>query len=376
MATTSGSRDASQRPVLVILMGGTIGMKHDLATGALKPVRGLLTASLGNLLRGNSRYPNVTVIETDNPLDSSDMGPSDWAEIANHIGDNFDRYHGFVVVLGTDTLAYCASALAFMLENLSKPVVLTGAMLPMERSESDAPRNLLVSILIAATCQIPEVCVFFRDQLLRGCRCKKLNAESLDAFFSPNFPPLATVSTEMLVQQSLIRPMPTAPLSVRTKMDGSILAIRLIPGFDDGPLLKLLNVAYEDNLKALIMELYGAGNAPRKKGLISAVQQAVNRGVLVVVVSQCIVGWVDLEAYSTGVQFLQAGVLSGGDMTLEACSTKLAWLFGCGLSSEHVAAKFRSDLRGELSLVLKHEARFAGDTFVVRPANFVSSSKI
>ena len=150
-------------------MGGTIGMTIDPVTGALRPVRGLLTSSLDTILRGNSRFPRVQVYESPEPLDSSDMGPADWAEIAHLIAARFSEFDGFVVVQGTDTLAYSASALSFMLENLSKPVVLTGAMLPMGRSESDAPRNLLVSILVAATSMIPEVCVFFRDQLLRGC---------------------------------------------------------------------------------------------------------------------------------------------------------------------------------------------------------------
>jgi L-asparaginase len=340
-------------------------MQRDSVTGALRPVRGHLTARLHTLLQSNPRYPAVTVWEASEPLDSSDMGPSDWADVANKIAENYASFDGFVVVMGTDTLAYCASALAFMLENLGKPVVVTGAMLPMDRGESDAPRNLLVSILVAAQHTLPEVVVFFRDQLLRGCRCKKLNAESMDAFFSPNFPALATVSTEMLVHTDLVLPPPRLPFRARTAIDGRVLALRLIPGFDDAPVLALLRTT-TDELKALVLELYGAGNAPRKHGLVQAAKQAMARGVVVAVVSQCVAGWVDLEAYNTGVHLLEAGVLSAGDMTFEACAVKLGWLFGCGLSKTEVERQFKLNLRGEMTPVLKPEPRFAGDAFVVR----------
>ena len=250
-----------------------------------------------------------------------------------------------------------------MLENLQKTVVVTGAMLPIERGESDARRNLMISIVVAAVSNIPEVIVVFRDAILRGNRTKKIDAESMNAFVSPNFPPLAIVGSELIIQRALVwQPNPLARLTLRTAMDGNIVAIRLIPGFRDDALRLLTNVA---GLKGMILELYGAGNAPKNLDLINSVKSAVARGVVVMIVSQCPRGVVDLQAYSSGRQMLEAGALSAGDMTFEACAVKMAFLFGQGLNNDTVKHAMTRSLRGEISLASKSEARFM-DCIVVK----------
>lgn len=278
-------------------------------------------------------------------------------------------------------MSYCASALSFMFENLSKTVAVTGAMLPIERGESDARRNLMISIMVAAVSDIPEVVVVFRDHVFRANRTKKIDSESLNAFVSPNFPPLGKVGTELIVQRSIVLPMPPPPphsssssskknLIVHTKMDRNIVAIRLIPGFRDDSIQLLSQLP---DLKGLILELYGAGNAPKNKSLIESVKSAIERGVIVVIVSQCHRGVVDLRAYSSGRQMLEVGAISAGDMTFEACAAKLAFLFGQNLPLEDVKAAMRTSLRGEISHAIKSEARFM-ECIVVKDVQHLVSS--
>lgn len=250
-----------------------------------------------------------------------------------------------------------------MFENLAKTIVVTGAMLPIERLESDTTRNLILSIVIAAVSHMPEVVVVFRDYVLRGNRTKKLDSESLNAFMSPNFPPLAIISTELTVQRSIVLPFPNTALSsalliVHKRMEQNIVAIRLIPGFCDDSIRILSELP---SIKAIILELYGAGNAPKKTLLIDAVKNAVQRGVIVMIVSQCPKGFVDLKAYSSGRQMLEAGAISAGDMTFEACSMKLAHLLGHQPPHpiEIVKRLMKQSLRGELtSGEMLSEARF------------------
>jgi L-asparaginase type I len=292
------------------------------------------------------------------------MGPKEWERIAKDIEAQYNSYDGFVVVMGTDTLSYCASALSFTLENLSKTVVVTGAMLPIERGESDARRNLMISIVVAAVSKIPEVVVCFRDAVFRGNRTKKIDSESLNAFASPNFPPLAIAGTELIVQRALVLdpPEPEKKLTLRTAMEENIVAMRLIPGFRSYAVRLLTNFV---NLKGLILELYGAGNAPKDSDLIQSVKLAVERGVVVVIVSQCHRGVVNIEAYSSGRQMLEAGAVSAGDMTFEACAVKMAFLFGQGMPADLVTVNMQQSLRGEMSRATKTEARFM-DCIVVK----------
>ena len=351
-----------ERRVRVLLTGGTLGMRRDPATGSLRPVRGHLAKALDALLRDpetgarRASFPAVVVEEFPDPMDSSDMGPPEWRRIAEDVFDFYDAFDGFVVVMGTDTMAYAGSALAFMLDGLGKPLVLTGAMLPLEHELTDAQRNLFLSIQIASLGLFPEVVVCFNDVVLRACRCKKVAAERLNAFESPNLPPLAVIGTELVVQNSLVLPHPTKPLELFPEMNRDVLALKLLPGLGLDALGALL--AATPPLKAVVLELYGSGNAPQRV-VVDAVRRATALGVLVVVLSQCHRGWVDLGAYRNGRLLLEAGVVSGGDMTLEACVVKLAHLLGRGLPRDRVAALVATNMRGELTRELPLEARFS-----------------
>jgi len=333
--------------VLVLYVGGTIGMTED-EKGSLKPCPGYLTNELANMPEMTADdMPSVVVKEYDTLIDSSDMDSSDWSKIVEDIEADYYNYDGFVVLQGTDTMAYSASALSFMLENLGKPVVLTGSMIPLIKGYSDARRNLLMAIFIAGTSCIPEVCIFFFDKLLRGNRSKKLDTQSLDAFQSPNFGALASVGVGIQYHENFHLDPPKKPFRTHKGMDRGIAVIRMIPGFDDEIFHALKGLS---SLKAIVVELYGTGNAPsRKKSLLDALEALIAAGKLVVVVSQCPTGHVDLLAYAVGRRLAESGCLSGHDMTVEAVAAKLSYLFGRGLSPAMVRDRLSLSLRGELT---------------------------
>jgi len=341
--------DASKSKVLVLYVGGTMGMKVD-EQGSLRPSKGYLSSVIRTMPEINDELdmPEVVVLEYDELVDSSDMDHTDWAKIVIDIEANYFMYDGFCLVMGTDTLAYTASALSFMLENLGKPVIVTGSMIPFKEGYSDARRNLLISLFLAGSLHIPEVCVFFHDKLLRGNRSKKMTTDQLGAFSSPNFEALAQIGVKPHYQYSLFRPPPMRPFKAHKQMDNGIIALKLIPGYDDSifELIKTIT-----SIKAVILELYGTGNAPsRKLSMVNCLKQIVLSGKLIVVVSQCPTGVVDLPAYAVGQQLEAIGCVSGGDMTMEAVSTKLSYLFGRGLTKESVRAAMKENLRGELSV--------------------------
>eukprot|EP00698_Gefionella_okellyi_P021731 TRINITY_DN7111_c0_g1_i1.p1 TRINITY_DN7111_c0_g1~~TRINITY_DN7111_c0_g1_i1.p1 ORF type:complete len:321 (+),score=62.79 TRINITY_DN7111_c0_g1_i1:805-1767(+) len=292
--------------------------------------------------------PLFEVIQWDPPIDSSDMTPAGWVKVAEKIHEVYDQFDGFVVLHGTDTLAYTASALSFMLENLAKPVVLTGAMIPLSEVYNDASRNLIVSMIIAGNLDVPEVCVWFQNHLLRGNRCKKVDSWNIDASFqSPNFPPLATLGTGLQVNYSLIRRPPAEPLRVHTQMHTCIVVVSLTPGFSDDVFEAM---AERGNLRALVLMSYGTGNAPsRKQQFLTTIERVVARGIAVVVQSQCIKGFVSLGTYATGVQLQKLGVITSHDMTTEATVTKLSYLLGRGFSGDALKRAMEMDFRGELS---------------------------
>jgi L-asparaginase len=342
-------KEVNSAKVLIIYVGGTMGMTED-EHGSLRPTKGYLTMQMRNLPgMATLEMPQVDIIEYDNLVDSSDMDWTDWAAIAKDIEKAYYQYDGFVLIQGTDTMAYTASALSFMLENLAKPVIVTGSMIPWSKGYSDARRNLLISLDIAGSSAIPEVCIFFHDKLMRGNRCKKLSTEALDAFYSPNHPPLANVGVSIVYHEMLFRVPPRKRFRAHTDMDTGIVATRLIPGFDDN-IFHALAALSRDSLKAVVVETYGTGNAPsRRAGLINALKEIVDSGKLVVVVSQCPTGHVDLKAYAVGRKLDEIGCVSGEDMTLEAVATKLSYLFGKGLTPAQVTAMLSQDLRGELT---------------------------
>ena len=276
------------------------------------------------------------------------MGPSHWVRIAEEIEREYFNYDGFVVIMGTDTMAYAASAISFMLENLGKTVVFTGSQIPFFEVYNDARRNLIVSMIFAVSSfDIPEVCLCFNDRLLRANRAVKVNSIGLSAFNSPNFPPLATLGAFIDVRRDLILSPPKGPLRVYKSLVSAVIVIKLVPGFDDESILSLIRTS--SSLKCIVLELYGTGNGPSKGPLLHAVKEAMEKNILVVVVSQCIRGGVSLDTYLMGKEFKAAGVMSAGDMTTEACVTKISYLLGRYKNLERIRGLVLDSIRGEVT---------------------------
>lgn len=287
------------------------------------------------------------------PIDSSDMEPAFWAKLVKIISHNYDFYDGFVILHGTDTMSYTASALSFMLENLSKPVILTGSQLPIGALRTDGKENLITAIEIASAKDsegnpmVPEVCIFFENHLMRGNRTIKINAENFNAFRSCNYPPLARVGIHIKFEPNCIRrPNPAKPLKPHYLLDTNVVILTLFPGIREDIITALLHVP---GLKAAVLKTYGSGNAPQKKWLVQQLKEATERGVIIVNITQCTAGAVEMERYETGMQLLQAGVISGYDSTPEAAVTKLMFLLGHGLSMQEVRQMMNSNLAGEIS---------------------------
>lgn len=280
-------------------------------------------------------------------LDSADMTPADWVNIARDINDHYDEYDGFIVLHGTDTMAYTASALSFMLENLAKPVILTGSQVPLVEAHTDARENLITAMLLAGYQKIPEVCIYFNNCLLRGNRARKYDAQSFSAFSSPNYPILADVGSHIVVHQSRLLPSPSEAFALQEVRPSRVAYQRVFPGFDASFLEKLL----EPPLQALVLETYGIGNAPgNDPALLRALMKARDHGILVINSTQCDVGYVDMSGYATGQTLQAAGVLGAGDMTPETILGKLSYLFNKYNELDKIKAHFVSNLRGELSV--------------------------
>ena len=343
-----------QKRVLVLCTGGTLTMAKDPAQdNALAPVPGSLTKYLESMaeLKDDPDMPEVVAYEYSPLIDSSDMGPGDWAVLARDIGDNYYHFDGFVVLMGTDTMAYAASALSFMLENLGKPVVVTGSQIPLVEVYNDARKNLIMALIFACRDTIHEVTIFFHDRLLRGCRATKVNTSRLLAFDSPNMEPLALIGITIDENDNLLRPPPRWRFRVHTNMETRLITLRLIPGFDDAMMRHMINAARETNLKGLILQLYGTGNIPSlKEDFVQVLADAVQAGVCVVACTQCFTGSVMMGHYATGRALKKAGVVSANDMTVEAANCKLAYLLGRGdLSLDEIRELMGVSLRGELT---------------------------
>ena len=317
--------------------------------GSYGPAPGYLAQLMAGLpeLR-DPRAPAYVVHEYETLRDSATMAPRDWTAIAEDIAASYGDYDGFVVLHGTDTMAYTASALAFMLRGLRKPVVLTGAQIPLCEVRSDGRENLITALLIAAHETIPEVCLSFGSKLLRGCRAVKVHASGLEAFDSPNFPPLAQIGIGIEVDWRLVLPAPAAdaPLSVQPIGDEvRIGALRLFPGISAAMLVAVLAP-----LQGLVLETYGSGNGPANdQAFLAALAEASARGVVIVSCTQCLRGRVDLAAYATGASLARAGVISGFDLTAEAALAKLYYLFSAGHDPAAVRALMQENIRGELT---------------------------
>ena len=339
--------------VLLIYTGGTIGMIENTATGALESFNfEQLQRHVPELQKFN--FP-IDTYQFDPPMDSSDMEPDMWRKLVRIIHENYDRYHGFVILHGTDTMAYTASALSFMLEGLDKPVILTGSQLPIGVLRTDGKENLMTSIEIAAAqdkdgkAVVPEVCIFFENHLMRGNRTTKMNAENFNAFRSFNYPPLARVGIHIKYEPNLIRkPDPTKPLKPHYLFDTNVVILTLFPGIQESIVTSLLHVP---GLKAVVMKTFGSGNAPQKEWFIRQLKEATERGIIIVNITQCASGAVEMGRYETGMHLLEAGVISGYDSTPECAITKLMFLLGHGLSNQDIRYKMNSCLIGEITKV-------------------------
>jgi lysophospholipase len=346
----------TRREVFVLYTGGTIGMMPS--PRGYVPTPGFLARHLEAMPQFHEHGqealttpPNRTgtgihyhIEEWDTLLDSANVDMDDWVRIAETIERRHAEFDGFVVLHGTDTMAYTASALSFMLENLDKPVVLTGAQIPLSNVRSDGVDNLLGALAIAGHFHIPEVTLYFADRLFRGNRVRKVDTRSFAAFESGNHPPLAEVGVDITVDWDRILSAPDEPLRLRPIVNRNVAALRLFPGIT----AEIVTNFLRPPLEGLVIETYGSGNAPDdRKDLLDALRAAIERGVVVVNCTQCLRGRVRSD-YATGTALGEVGVLSGADMTPEAALTKLAWLLGQGLDRKTLAARIGENLRGEL----------------------------
>ena len=330
--------------VLVLHTGGTIGMV-DTPEGAA-PVAGALGPYLDWMVESSrGDLPPIAFIELDPPIDSANATPADWCAIARILYDRRADHPGFVVLHGTDTMAYTSSALSFLLPSFGKPVVVTGSQIPITRTRSDGRQNLIGALQVAARPDAPEVTLLFGEVLLRGNRAMKIDASGLDAFDSPRFPPLAELGIDILVNHALLH-APQGQPGLTAGPLGNVAAVRLFPGFSASILANLCRPP----LQGLVLEAYGAGNGPSDdREFLAAIDAATSHGMVVVVVTQCVRGSVQPGAYATGSALMRAGAVPGFDMTSEAALTKLAVLLGQGLDAATVAERMQQDLAGELT---------------------------
>jgi L-asparaginase len=336
--------------ILIIYTGGTIGMVHDPVTGSLMPIDFRhITDHVPELSKFGYDLHSISF---DPVKDSSNVDPEVWVKLAEIIEEGYNDFDGFVVLHGTDTMAYTASALSFMLENLEKPVILTGSQLPIGLLRTDGRENLITAIEIAAAKEngviaVPEVCIYFDNKLTRGNRTTKMSAEHFDAFNSPNYPPLAEVGLHLRYSNNYIRyPEKENNLIVHKSFDTNVAILKLFPGINR----KLVQAfTRTEGLRGLIVETFGSGNAPTYQWFLDELIQFLNKGGIIFNVTQCPGGSVEMGLYETSRQMLEAGVVSGKDITSEASVTKLMHLLGRYSSKNDVIASLKKSLAGEIS---------------------------
>ncbi len=338
--------------ILLIYTGGTIGMGKDPENGVLEPLDfAHLVSSMPEfqLIRAD-----IDVRKFDPPIDSSDIDPMRWAEIVGIISNNYDDYDGFVILHGTDTMAYTASALSFMLENLTKPVILTGSQLPIGELRTDGKENMMTAIELASMKNadghpmVPEVCIFFNGKLLRGNRSYKMNADGFHAFDSFNYPHLCDVGVSFTFHDHhILTPDYSKPMVPHLKLDPNVIVFSLFPGIQDTIVRHVLG---SPSLRGIVMRSYGSGNAPHAPWIMRLLDEASHRGVNIVNISQCLTGSVEMERYGAGFQLKLAHVISGHDSTVEAAVTKLMYLQGRYSDNETVRKYMEQSLAGEISV--------------------------
>ena len=337
--------DIINKKIYILYTGGTIGMVHS--ANGLSPKKGFLEKKLKEIMKGNEHLVgNYTIHEYEPLLDSSNMTPNDWIKIAQDIVNVYDKYDAFIIIHGTDTMSYTASALSMMFENLNKTVIVTGSMIPLVELRNDGRENLINSLFVASQYTIPEVVIVFENKILRGNRSTKIDANKTDAFASPNFPPLGINGVDISINKNkLLKPYGEFHFR-KFNPNIRVIVIKLFPGID----AKFLNNNLQDpNIKGVVLETFGIGDAPTNQDFLNVIKTHASRGVLFVNTTQVDMGYVNQKDYDTGVELMKAGVMSGYDMTTEASIAKLYLLLSIYPNIENIKQTFGQNLRGEMS---------------------------
>ncbi len=342
----------SNKPkILIVYTGGTIGMVKDYKTGALKAFDfSQISSKIPEL---QQLHCDISTISFEEPIDSSNMNVNYYIDIAEIIFENYDKFDGFVVLTGSDTMSYTSSAISFMFDNLQKPVIFTGSQLPIGDLRTDAKENLITSIQVASTYEngkpvVQEVGLYFEYKLYRANRTTKINAEQFEAFASMNYPPLAESGVHLNFNYPVLfrRVKEGGSLVLRKKLDNNVAILKLFPGITEAVVTSFINIP---NLKGIILETYGSGNAPTEKWFIKLLEQVVTKGVYIVNVTQCAGGSVILGHYETSSDLKRIGIVDGKDITTETAIAKMMYLLGEKLSKEEFKHYFETSLRGEIN---------------------------
>ncbi len=341
--------DSDKQSILIIYTGGTIGMREDPKTKTLSPMKfKTIQEEIPELSKLEFEIESVTFKP---PIDSANMTPAIWIELAKTIKENYSKYDGFVILHGTDTMAYTASALSYMLENLDKPVIMTGSQLPIGILRTDGKENIITAIQIAAAKKhgkaiVPEVCIYFSSHLFRGNRTTKEDSQQFSAFTSHHYPKLAVAGVDIRYNYEKINyPDSKGILSIKTSIDDNVLILKIFPGINRRYFEAILALP---GLKGIILESYGSGNMPTYPWIFEAIREATLSGIVFLNVSQCPGGQVKMGYYETSRELLEAGVVSGKDITIEAAVTKMMFLLGQQLSVAEVKAYLSQNLSGEI----------------------------